>query len=343
MDAVPPPTLPQQHLPQRLASAPGWSRRRVGAEGPFGGCLPAQTPINLLDYPGMASAACALQSPAALQPRGEFHPNAGETSAWLRHPAPGPGGVGGPLSGTSGVSLMSPAESQLWRIPPSKTSASRDAAQRSPASSHPVTALGGPLWGTPTPAPFPLPRRADAGAGAANSTNHRGQVFPSSLFPILLYPHHCQLEGGTRRGRSPKTPLLGRAPHLRGTSPIQHQHRGMDAGWIQAGLAQDGIDGAPEQAVLRAGDVTKAGMGRSCRARSPWGYFHPRFAFCPALPCTFALAPMVPALCTGPRREPLGLSGSCGDSAGAAAPMGAAGGVVVGGVGTHEQGRTRCW
>ena len=177
----------QQHLPQRLASAPGWSRRQVRAEGPFGGCLPAQTPINLLDYPGMASAACALQSPAALQPHREFHPNAGETSARLRHPAPGPGGVGGPLPGILRLSLMSPAKYQLWRMPPNKTSAPRDAATRSPASSHPVTALGGPLWGTPTLAPFPLPRRADAGAGAANSTNHHSQMFPSSLFPILLY------------------------------------------------------------------------------------------------------------------------------------------------------------
>lgn len=33
------------------------------------------------------------------------------------------GGVGGPLLGTSGLSLTSPAESPHWRMPPSKTSA----------------------------------------------------------------------------------------------------------------------------------------------------------------------------------------------------------------------------
>lgn len=116
---------------------------------------------------------------------GNFTQKREETSARLRHPAPGFNGVGGgPLPGTLGLSLMSPAESQLWRMPPSKTSAPRDALPSSPASSHPVTALGGPLWGTPTPTPFPLPRRA--GAGAANSTNHHSQTFPSSLFPILL-------------------------------------------------------------------------------------------------------------------------------------------------------------
>lgn len=175
----------QQHLPQLLALAPDWSQRQVRAEGPFGGCLPAQTPINLLDYPGMTSAACALQSPAALQPRGEFHPKAGRNVRPAAAPSAGiQRGGGGPLPGTLGLSLMSPAESQLWRMPPSKTSAPRDAVPSSPASSHPVTALGGPLWGTPTPTPFPLPRRA--GAGAANSTNHHSQTFPSSLFPILL-------------------------------------------------------------------------------------------------------------------------------------------------------------
>lgn len=126
------------------------------SRGSFGGCLPAQTPINLLDYPGMASAACMLQNPAALQPQQEFHPNARETSAQLQHRAPGPGGVGKPLPGTSGLSPMAPAESQLWRVPPSKNSVPRDAAQVS-ASFHPVTAPWWPFVGDSHSCTFPFP------------------------------------------------------------------------------------------------------------------------------------------------------------------------------------------
>lgn len=140
MDAV----LPQQHLPQRLASAPGWSRSQVRAEGPFGSCLPAQTPINLLDYPGMASAACVLQSPAALQPWEEFHPKVGaphssSTQSWDL--------VGW---GTHSWHIGAlPNVTCRVKMPPSKTSAPRNAARKVPASSHPAPGLGGPSWGTP--------------------------------------------------------------------------------------------------------------------------------------------------------------------------------------------------
>lgn len=192
-----------------------------------------------------------------------------------------------------------------------------------------MTALGGPLWGTPTPAPFPLPRRADTGAGAANSTNNHGQMFPSSLFPILLYPNRSASWKVAQGGDLPPNPCSwGTLPICDECLPIQCQPHGPDPGWIQAVLPQDRIYGAgraPEQAVLNAGDVTKAGMGRSCRARTPRGYFHPRFAFCPALTCRFALAPTVPGLCTSPGRGARGLPSSSGDSPGAAAPLGAAG------------------
>lgn len=126
----------------------------------------------------------------------------------------------------------------------------------------------------------------------------------------------------------PKPCSWGTLPICDERLAIQCQPRGPDPGWIQAVLPQDRIYGAgraPEQAVLNAGDVTKAGMGRSCRARTPRGYFHARFAFCPALTCRFALAPTVPGLCTGPGRGARGLPSSSGDSPGAAAPLGAAG------------------
>lgn len=94
------------------------------------------------------------------------------------------------------------------------------------------------------------------------------------------------------------------------------------AGPIQAGLVQDRI----YRAGLSVGDVTKAGMGRSCRAWSPFGVFSPRVCSLPCPHLQICPCPHGTRLCTGPGREMLGLSGSSGDSPGAAAPMGAAGG-----------------
>lgn len=107
--------------------------------------------------------------------------------------------------------------------------------------------------------------------------------------------------------------------------PMSAQWTGssLDPGWAGTGQDLQGWQGAGASCA-ECRDVTKTRMGRSCRARSPWGYFHPQFAFCLALTCRFCLGPTVPGLCTGPGREELGLSGCSGDSPGAATPMGAA-------------------
>lgn len=275
----------------------------------------------------MASAACMLQNPAALQPHQEFYPNARETSAQLQHRALGPSGVGRPLPGTSGLSPMAPAESQLCRMPPSKTSVPRDAAQVScfiPPSGSPLVALCGGL---------PLRHLSLSHTGlmlvpmlqTAQTTTDKCFPVPSSrsfYIQIALPAGRQHKEGTFAQSPTPgaHSPVDEQFPH-----PVSAPWTGssLDPGWAGARQDLQGWQGAGAGCAEHR-DVTKTRMGRSRRARSPWGFFHPQFAVCPALTCIFSPGPTVPGLCTSPGKEELGPSGCNGDSPGAATPMGAA-------------------
>lgn len=272
----------------------------------------------------MASAACVLQNPAALQPHGQFHPNAKGTSAQLWHRVLGPGGVGGPLPGTPGLSPMAPAGSQLCRMPPSKTSVPRDAAQAScliPPPGSPLVALSGgpPLW---------HPSLSLTGLvlvpmlQTAQTTTDKRSPVPSSR-SFYTQTALAALGGD----------LLPK-PRSRGTLPTceeQFPHpvsapwtgSSLDPGWAGAGQDLQGWQGAGASCAEHR-DVTTTTTARSCRARSPWGVLSPPVCFLSCSHLQISPWPHSAGLCTSPGREELGPSGCSGDSPGAATPEGAA-------------------
>lgn len=161
-------------------------------------------------------------------------------------------------------------------MPPSKTSIPGDAAQVScfipPSESSSVALCGG----TPTRAPFPFPHGADAGADAANSTNHHRQIFSQFLLPDPSIPKLlCQLED---RQHKEGTFSQSSAPGAHSPADEQFPHP-----WAGAGQDLQAWQGAGAGCAEHR-DVTNARMGRSRRARSPWGFFffHPQFC---CLPC----------------------------------------------------------
>lgn len=273
--------------PPAFGILPVWSRRQVRAEGPFGGCFPAQTPNNLPDYPGMASAVCA-RSRAPLLSRAErrLHSNAEKprhgcgTGTWR----------GGGPPGTSGLPLMSPPESLGER-----------GCRHRGLLRQPLVA---PRGGLPPSAPFP--RRTDTrwrGVFTAKSTkptSKRPQVAspaPSRSVPITL----------AAQGRDPPKP---RAPPAINISP----RSASPVGRIGAVLAQDRIDGAGS-APHRAHGCAQGRRGDELGSQLSLRVFLPQICFlpCPHLqvcPCPCAQ----PGGCSG-----LSSSGCCGTHGGCGA------------------------